>query len=85
MITRLLLSLRKAGASREDTWNLGQPTTHTTMRFAERRGGVSTGDEIRLDTFASTREGSQSQEHDGVGGVTGDATPRACALEDLAT
>jgi len=85
MITRLLLSLRKAGASREYGWNLGEPTAHTTMKFAERRGGVSTGDEICLDTFASTHEGTQGQEHDSIGGVTGDAPPRACALEDFAT
>ena len=49
MIARLLLSLRKAGGSRE----YEEPTTHATMRFAERRGGVSMGDEIHLDTLAT--------------------------------
>ena len=62
MITRLLLSLKKAVASQEHGWSLGVPTTHTTMRFAGRRGGISTGDEIRLDTFVSTHEGTLCQE-----------------------
>ena len=64
MITRLLLSLRKANASQEGAaWSLGEITTHTTMRFAERRGGVTTRDEMPLDTFADTHldEGSESQ------------------------
>ena len=59
MVVRLLLSLKKAGASREDGWSLGEPTTHTTMRFADRRGGVATGDEIPLDTFVSKQERTQ--------------------------
>jgi len=62
MVTRLLLSLKKAVATQEHGWKLGEPTAHTTMRFAERRGGASTGDEIRLDTLVSTPEGTQSQE-----------------------
>ena len=62
MVTRLLLSLKKAGASREHGWSLGEPTTHTAMKFADRRGGFATGDEIPLDTFASTRETTQSRE-----------------------
>jgi len=49
MIARLLLSLRKAGVSQE----YEEPTIHATMRFAERRGGVSMGDEIYLDTLAT--------------------------------
>ena len=61
MITRLLLSLRKANASQEHGWSLGELTTHTTMRFAERRDGAPTRDEIRLDTFVSTHEETQSQ------------------------
>jgi len=59
MVTRLLLSLKKAGASREHGWSLGEPTTHTTMKFADHRGGVATRDEIPLDTFASRQEGTQ--------------------------
>jgi len=62
MITRLLLSLREAASSQENGWSLGEPTTHTTIRFAERRGGAATRDEISLDTFASTNEGTQIQE-----------------------
>ena len=61
MITRLLLSLKKAAASRkEHGWSFGEPTTHTTMRFAGRRGDA-TRDEIHLDTFLSTHEGTESQ------------------------
>jgi hypothetical protein len=56
MVTRLLLSLKKAGASQQHEWSLVEPTTHTAMRFAERRGGNSTRDEIYLDIFASTHE-----------------------------
>ena len=62
MITRLLLSLKKAGASQEYGWSFGEPTAHTSMRFAERRPGVVTRDEIYLHTFSSTQEGTQSQE-----------------------
>ena len=61
MITRLLLSLKKVNALHEHGWSLGEPTTHTTMGFAERRDGVATRDELHLDTFASTQEGTQSQ------------------------
>jgi hypothetical protein len=67
MITRLLLSLKKAAASQYE-WTLGEPTTHTTVRFAERRGGVSTRDEMHLDLFASTHEGVQNQANDSVKG-----------------
>jgi len=59
MITRLLLSLKKAGASQEHGWSFGEPTTHITMKFAERRGGDVTRDEIHLDIFASTHEGNR--------------------------
>ena len=61
MITRLMLSLRKAGTPQEHGWSLGESTTHATMRFAEHRGSVITRDEIHLDTFASMHEGAQSQ------------------------
>jgi hypothetical protein len=59
MVTRLMLSLKKAAASQK--WSFGEPTTYTSMRFAERLGGVSTRDEINLDIFASTHEGTQSR------------------------
>jgi len=63
MITRLLLSLKKASALEENRWTLGDPTTHTTMKFADRRlgGGVTSRDEIHLDTFSSTQEGTESE------------------------
>jgi len=60
MITRLMLSLKKATSSQENGWSLGEPTTHSTMRFAERQGGVATRHEMRLDTFGNTHEGTQS-------------------------
>ena len=59
MITRLLLSLKKAGDSRERGWSFGEPTTHTTIIFADRRGGAATRDEIPLDTFVGTQERTQ--------------------------
>jgi len=64
MITRLLLSLKKADAPNEHEWSLGDPTTHTTIKFADRRlgGGVTSRDEIHLVTFSSTQEGTESQE-----------------------
>ena len=61
MITRLLLSLRKANASQESGWCLGRLTTHTTIRFAENLGDVVTRDETRTYDYASTHEGTQSQ------------------------
>ena len=79
MITRLLLSLKKANASQEHSWSFGEPTTHTTMRFAKRRGGVTVRDAVYLGTFSSAHEGAQSQERlDGVkdvNGRPGDLTP----------
>jgi len=62
MVVRLLLSLKKAGASQEYGWSLGEPTTHTTMKFAECRGGAITRDEIHLDLFVITHKGNQGHE-----------------------
>jgi len=62
MITRLLLSLKKAGASQEHGWSFGEPTTYTIMNFAEYRRGVAMRDEIPLHTLSSTQEGTQSKE-----------------------
>jgi hypothetical protein len=56
MITRLLLSLKKATALQENAWSFGEPTLQATMGFAEHRGGVITRNEIHLDTFTSTHE-----------------------------
>jgi hypothetical protein len=62
MITRLMLSLKKAATSHEHGWSFGEPTTRVTLRFVDHRGGVAASDEINLDTFESTRVGSQGQE-----------------------
>lgn len=62
MITRLMLSLKKAATLQDNGWSLGESTTHSTTRFAQLQSGVATRDEIRLDTFASTYEEIQSQE-----------------------
>jgi len=61
MIGRLMLSLRKAASLQGDAWSFGLPTTNIGMRFAERRGPVTTGDGIHLDTFLGGREGAQSR------------------------
>ena len=61
MITRLMLSLKKANTSQDNGWSLGEPTTKTTLRFAERQGIATMGDNVRLDTLASSDEGAQSQ------------------------
>jgi len=61
MITRSLLSLRKAAASKGQGWNLGELTAHSAIRFNERQGGVSTGDRISLNTYASTHEETQTR------------------------
>ena len=82
MITRLLLSLKKVGAPQEDGWSFGESITYTTMNFAEPRGGAAGRDEVPLDTFASTQEGTQSHELD----VAVDLTPFLHRkLGDLAT
>jgi len=56
MITQLLFSLKKANASQEHGWSFGEPTTHTAMRFAERRGSGTAIDVVHLDTFVITHE-----------------------------
>jgi len=52
MITRLMLSLKKATITHESGWSMGEPSS-TTMRFADNRplGTVSEG--THLDTLAS--------------------------------
>lgn len=60
MITRLLLSLKKA-SSEEYLWSLGELTTNT-MRFAEHGGAMATRDDsIHPDTIPSKQEGAQSR------------------------
>ena len=60
MITRLMLSLKKATAL-QDAWSFGGPTINNAVGFAQRRGSVTTRDEIRLDTFESSYGGARSQ------------------------
>jgi len=61
MIGRLMLSLRKAASLQGDAWSFGVPTANIGMRFAERRGPVTTGDGVHFDTFSGEREGAQSR------------------------
>ena len=61
MITRLMLSLKKATNSREYVWSFGEPTVYTTVRFPDRRSLMTMRDEIPLDTFGSGDEGAQNQ------------------------
>ena len=61
MVTRLMLSLKKAATPQEDRWSFGELTAHSTMRFAEHRDGGTTRYETHLDTFASTDEGNRNR------------------------
>jgi len=62
MVGRLMLSLKKAASSQGDTsWSFGEPAVVTGIRFAERRGTVATGDEIRLDILSSCHEEARSR------------------------
>ena len=86
MITRLMLSLRKTNVSQERGWRLGEPTTYTTIRFADHRDGTSMGDEIALGDLRA-RTGGLEIEPDGVNDITGDLSSslhRERALDDLA-
>ena len=58
MITRLLLSLKKAAAARGELegWTFGEPTLHPIVGLAEHRGVFTPRDEIHLDVFASARD-----------------------------
>ena len=52
MISRLILSLRKAAASQgERVWSLEATNLATSVRFAGTRGFGVSGNEIGLDTF----------------------------------
>jgi len=61
MVGRLMLSIKKAASSQGDGWSFGEPTINTSIRFAERRSIVGTGDEIHLGTFFSGDEEAQSR------------------------
>ena len=49
MITRLMLSLKKAAASQGDLWSFGDTTAITRVKFAAPLD--TSGDEIGLDNF----------------------------------
>jgi len=55
MVTRLILSLKKAAASQESGWSLGELTTTSSVRFAGVQGFGTTRDDIRLDNFEGAR------------------------------
>ena len=63
MVGRLMLSLKKAAASREGVWSFGEATPTAGLRFADRRR-IDAGDEMRLDTLETVvgrSEGAQSR------------------------
>jgi len=53
MVTRIMLSLKKAADSQGDQWSLGEPTTFTGVTFAGARDRDSTADGIALETIRS--------------------------------
>jgi len=54
MVTRIMLSLKKAAATRGSYWSFGEPTTVTGMRFAAgARNRDGPGDLITLETLRS--------------------------------
>ena len=60
MVARLILSLKKAAALQGSARSFGVPNTNSAPHFAARRRVVSTGDDICLDTLATTYEGARS-------------------------
>ena len=76
MITRIILSLKKATASQGDQWNLGGEATCTGVKFVGAQGCGTTGDEIALGTFGLGglevgRDGVKDDTRDGTGRVMG--------------
>ena len=53
MVTRIMLSLKKAAATQGDQWSFGEPTAFTGMRFAGNRDHDAPGDAIALQTHQS--------------------------------
>jgi len=51
MITRMILSLKKATASRGDQWSPGESATCTRVKFVGTQGRDTTGDKIALGTL----------------------------------
>ena len=57
MVTRLMLSLRKAATPQEEGWSFGE----SMMRFAEPRPVIATGGGIHRDTCSNGSVGTRSQ------------------------
>ena len=57
MVTRIMLSLKKAAASQGDQWSLGGSTTLTGVVFAGNQNRDATGDGIALETLRSKGRG----------------------------
>jgi len=55
MITRIILSLKKATASQGNQWNLGGSATCTGVKFIGPHGCETTGDELTPGTFGLRR------------------------------
>ena len=51
MVTRLLLSLKKASNSRPDAWNLTEPGAFTTVVFTGDKSDSVTKDEVQMGTL----------------------------------
>ena len=57
MITRIMLSLKKAAASQGDLWSLGDSTTaFTGIMFAGVRDRDAAGDEVQLENISVGRK-----------------------------
>ena len=82
MIARLLLSLKKFRKNVDGA--LGSQLRTPLWNFARRRGGISTGDEIPLDNFASTHEGPRVRS-DGTNGLGSLRKARTGTLGNLAS
>ena len=52
MVTRIMISLKKAAASQDEQWSLGRPASRFTgMAFAGHQDGDTQGNGVALDTF----------------------------------
>ena len=52
MVTRIMISLKKAAASQDDEWSLGYPASRFTgVMFASRQDSDIHGNGMSLDTF----------------------------------
>jgi len=60
MVTRLMLSLKKASVSQREAWTFGEPGLTSAVGFVGFRGIDDGRDELRLDTLKSGHERAQS-------------------------